>query len=61
MNTKHHMVQISVFFKKTKFTALNSIYFYFKTLAKRMLVFFEKEWRKAYNVGKIICNLRIRL
>ena len=33
------MVQISVLFKKTKFTLLKPIYFHFKTLAKNMLVF----------------------
>ena len=47
MTTKRHStVQGSVFFKKTIFTLLKSIYFYFKTPTKEMLVFLEEGWGK---------------
>ena len=35
------MLQISVFFKKTKFTLLKFIYFHYKTPPKQILVFFQ--------------------
>ena len=47
MTTKRHsLVQVSVFFKKTVFTLLKSIYFYFKAPTKEMLVCLEQDWGK---------------
>ena len=42
MNTKHNsLVQISMFFKKTKLTPLKSINFHFETPTKKILVIFQ--------------------
>ena len=49
---RHSLELISVYFKKTKFTLLKSVYFHFKTPTKQMLV---------YNFAKILCNARARL
>ena len=40
VNTKRHsMIEINLFFKKTKFAFLNSIYFHYKTPKKEVLIF----------------------
>ena len=54
---RHSLVQISLFFKKTKFTHLKSIYFHFKKPS--ILVFFEQNWGKV-SFGKILWNVRAR-
>lgn len=38
---RHRLVQINVFFKKTRFTLSKSIYFHFKKQANQMLAFFQ--------------------
>ena len=38
---RQNLLQISVFFKKTKFARLKSIYFHFKTSIRQMLVLFK--------------------
>ena len=43
----HSLVQLSVFFKKTKNTPSIRIYFRFKTATKEMLVFFQKRLEKS--------------
>ena len=47
----HSLVQNSKFFKKTKFKALKSIYFHFKTVTKQMLVFFDQDCER-FNLAK---------
>ena len=55
MNTKHHsLVQISVFFKKTKFKPLKSINFHFKTPTKQILVIFRTKQGKSLFLQKSI-------
>ena len=43
----HSREQINLFFKKTKFKHLKSIYFNFKTTIKQMLVFFQTKLVKS--------------
>ena len=43
MNIKRRsLVQVSVFFKKTEFSIIKSIYFHFETQTKQILVCFKK-------------------
>ena len=56
INTKRYsLVQTSLFFQKTKFKHLKSIYFYSKTPSKQMLAFFNKAGEKI-NLAKILAS-----
>ena len=49
-------VQISVLFKKTKFTVLKSVYLDFKTSTKQVCNIFSKKTGKNINLTKIFSN-----
>ena len=56
----HSLVQISLFFKKTKLTLLKSIHLHFKTPTKQMLGIFKQNWEKS-DLAKILSRMRARL
>ena len=54
------LVQISVFFMKSKFTPLKPFYFHFETPIKQMLVLFSNKNKEKLNLAKIYSNMRVR-
>ena len=57
---RHNLVQISVFFMKSKFTPLKPFYLHFETPIKQMLVLFSNKTKKKLNLAKIYSNMKVR-
>ena len=49
----HSLVHISVYFKKTKFSLLKSVYFHYKVPTKQISIFFPNRVEEKFNVSKV--------